>query len=318
MKTKRVQKWLGVALLCAVCLSLTGCGNEHEHEWKDATCTTPKTCVTCDETEGEALGHTWTEATCDTPKTCSVCGETEGEALGHTLTEANYQKAPVCEVCGVTVGEPLQADYEKYGVTYVTELDKEYPFVTQCSDSDNLTNGKVIFSDYRTFESDDEHEAKEGYEWQTVTLTLVFDDENAFEYGVGGYSFVSGEFYDNALFYGEEDESETDNEDDNAEIHTVNYNGEDYTECLYEEEELEIPEAVQGYWIERDDGTAYYKNAYRVFFRCPVGYDGNIISVMDLETNEKIEEKTGGMIDSIEDAMIYLESENTITFRLKQ
>ncbi len=34
---------------------LSGCG--HTHEWKDATCEAPKTCASCEETEGEALGH---------------------------------------------------------------------------------------------------------------------------------------------------------------------------------------------------------------------------------------------------------------------
>lgn len=58
-------------LLCGVgtltvCLMLTGC---HNHEWQEATCTTPKTCLTGGETEGEALGHTWAEATCTEPKT---------------------------------------------------------------------------------------------------------------------------------------------------------------------------------------------------------------------------------------------------------
>ena len=31
----------------------------HEHTWVDATCTAPKTCSGCGETEGEALGHTY-------------------------------------------------------------------------------------------------------------------------------------------------------------------------------------------------------------------------------------------------------------------
>jgi len=41
---------------------------ECEHEWSDATCTAPKTCSKCGETEGEALGHTYVDGT------CSVCG----------------------------------------------------------------------------------------------------------------------------------------------------------------------------------------------------------------------------------------------------
>lgn len=54
---------------------------ECTHEWLEATCTSPKKCVLCGKTEGEALGHTWIEATYDSPKTCSVCGATEGSPL---------------------------------------------------------------------------------------------------------------------------------------------------------------------------------------------------------------------------------------------
>ncbi len=37
----------------------------------------------------DSLGHTWVDATCTAPKTCSVCSETEGEVLGHSFT--NYE-----------------------------------------------------------------------------------------------------------------------------------------------------------------------------------------------------------------------------------
>lgn len=58
-----------------------------KHEWQDATCSLPKTCSICNETEGNPLGHTWSEATCTAPKTCSVCGETDGKALEHNYDD---------------------------------------------------------------------------------------------------------------------------------------------------------------------------------------------------------------------------------------
>lgn len=51
------------------------------HDWIEATCTNPKTCSICGQTEGEPLGHTWIEATKYTPKTCSICGREEGNFL---------------------------------------------------------------------------------------------------------------------------------------------------------------------------------------------------------------------------------------------
>lgn len=81
----------------------------HKHVWVDATCTEPKTCSVCGETEGEALGHEWIEATCTEPKTCKRCGAKDGAALGHlngqwqTVTEPTLSKQGkedlICAVC---------------------------------------------------------------------------------------------------------------------------------------------------------------------------------------------------------------------------
>ena len=101
-----MQKKLSiVALFLVLTLVLTGCACKHE--WTEATCTLPKTCQKCEETEGEALGHTWVDADCVTPKTCSVCAETEGEALGHTFVDADCVTPKTCSVCAATEGEAL-------------------------------------------------------------------------------------------------------------------------------------------------------------------------------------------------------------------
>ena len=96
-------------LLCALAmvliLLLAGCGCKHE--WYTATCSAPKTCSLCGETEGEALPHTWVDATCTTPKTCSVCKTTEGDPLPHTWQDATCTDAKVCTVCDTTEGDAL-------------------------------------------------------------------------------------------------------------------------------------------------------------------------------------------------------------------
>lgn len=51
---KRHIAW-GIATVWML-TALAGCGCQHQ--WEEATCTTPKTCTQCGETEGEALGHT--------------------------------------------------------------------------------------------------------------------------------------------------------------------------------------------------------------------------------------------------------------------
>ncbi len=126
------------------------------HDWKDATCTTAKTCDRCNITEGEALGHKfgeyvynndatctsdgtqtakcdncdqtdtivkensklghdWKDATCTTAKTCDRCNITEGEANGHTeeiipgksatCTETGLTDGKKCSVCGEILEE---------------------------------------------------------------------------------------------------------------------------------------------------------------------------------------------------------------------
>ena len=81
------------------------CGETREvsaHQWKDATCTTLKTCTVCKATEGEMLPHNWEDATCITAKTCKTCKTTEGEPLGHKPAEddGNCCTDVLCTVCG--------------------------------------------------------------------------------------------------------------------------------------------------------------------------------------------------------------------------
>ena len=98
MKKRTLAIFLG--LLLVFCLSSCAC----QHEWKEATCTEPKTCTKCGETEGEALGHKWTEATCTKAKECSRCGEESGEPLGHDVKEWKEESASTCSEAGKEVG----------------------------------------------------------------------------------------------------------------------------------------------------------------------------------------------------------------------
>jgi len=91
-----------------LCLfTLTGCACKHQ--WSEATCLTPKTCILCEETEGEPAGHKWVDATCEFPKTCSVCSAIEGNPLCHTeavrdcainYTDLNRERQTYCSNCG--------------------------------------------------------------------------------------------------------------------------------------------------------------------------------------------------------------------------
>lgn len=82
-KTRRIGIIVSAIVIAAAAISvfaLTYC----PHEWAEANCSSPKTCLKCGKTEGEPLGdegHVWDSATCTEPKTCSRCGATEGKSL---------------------------------------------------------------------------------------------------------------------------------------------------------------------------------------------------------------------------------------------
>ena len=97
-------------LTMVLCCLLVFSGCCFHSEWYAATCETPKTCVKCGETEGEALGHTWVDADCTTPKTCSVCHLPEGEALGHSWVDATTETPKTCTTCSATEGERIITD----------------------------------------------------------------------------------------------------------------------------------------------------------------------------------------------------------------
>ena len=99
---------LAIILTC-VCISIIGLlvlrMFTHKHSWENASCTTPKICSKCGETEGEANGHSWKNATCTTPKTCVICKETEGEAKGHSWKNATCTTPKTCTICMETEGK---------------------------------------------------------------------------------------------------------------------------------------------------------------------------------------------------------------------
>ena len=82
---------------------------ECEHDWVDATCSAPKTCTKCGETEGEALGHAWGEtayswaedySSCTATRECSRCTEKE---VNTTNNVASSTTDATCENPGETV-----------------------------------------------------------------------------------------------------------------------------------------------------------------------------------------------------------------------
>lgn len=94
-------------LLCVSLVGIFACGKECEHQWQEATCTAPKTCIFCSATEGEKASHTGGTATCKTKAKCSVCGEEHGDLGDHTWVDATCTQPKHCAECGVTEGDVI-------------------------------------------------------------------------------------------------------------------------------------------------------------------------------------------------------------------
>lgn len=105
-----------ICLLLLVFMLFSGC-NVHEHDWLAATCTAPKTCSVCGETEGDALGHRWKGADCTHPLTCERCKKTEGSAEGHAWIKATCTEPKTCSKCGMTEGSAAGHRWSQPAIT---------------------------------------------------------------------------------------------------------------------------------------------------------------------------------------------------------
>lgn len=239
----------------------------------------------------EINGHSWVDATCEAAKICSVCGEVEGEALGHSWVEANYQASKSCTMCGTTEGEALTAAFEEYGLAInVTAGETPYEYVTNCySQPDLKTVGKLYVSGCSVVPADETHEALDGYEWRSVSVRILFDDDNAYNYGMNVKTCTEN-YYDIAGWDASSHEVA-----DGVRGYTVNFNGVEYTECLY------VGSGVS--FSDWEDHACWA--TFTISVRVPIGYDGVVIGFRDAS----IEWGDGQYIYDVAD-------ENTLFFRM--
>ncbi len=88
-------------LLCSRCKTLVP--GEMAHEYADATCTQPKTCIHCSSVDGMALGHTPVIEGTGAPDThkssCTTCQEVINATEPHTDSDSNG----LCDGCGAAI-----------------------------------------------------------------------------------------------------------------------------------------------------------------------------------------------------------------------
>lgn len=284
-----MKKIICFTLAMLLCLSLAACG--HTHTWQDATCLAPKTCIECNATEGEVLDHTWQEATCLAPKTCSVCGQTEGDSLSHTwqeatcesakicincgttegeafphdLTEANYQEPAYCKLCGAVEGDVLTPYFEENGFEINVKVGEPLPYRTICANNpDKTTLGQFAVTDYQVFSSDENHPAKDGYEWRIAEVKMTFNDDNAYWNSVQ-WNGILVDYYDKGSL-----EGDPLGEEDGLLRYTLNsYYGEPRDAYVR-------MTTLENQWVQHD-------LTVRISFELlvPEGYDGIVVGAYD-------------------------------------
>ncbi len=143
---------IAALLILAACTGDTEC----KHEWKDATCTAPKTCTLCAATEGEPLAEhsfgeweTVTEATCtakgEKRRTCA-CGEFETEEIKKlmhdtvthdkkepTCTEDGHEMYLTCKNCDFTTYRKISARHKYEAVESAPTCTKNGSITYTCS-----------------------------------------------------------------------------------------------------------------------------------------------------------------------------------------
>ena len=265
-------------LLCTALLA--GCSCEHEwteatcttprhcakcetaeeealgHSWKDADCIHPRTCSRCSLTEGDAPGHTWLDATCTAPRTCTVCTATDGEPLGHIWEgEATLYTAPLCTVCG-TEGDPLPGYLTGNGLSINTCPAVAVDYTTNTYVRSDLdTTGSLQTSEVQIFTSDAAHPSKNGYEWRRMDITVTFDDSHSGLFG-SNVTWALADYYQDLEL----------KQAKKRDRFAVTYNGKEYR-CVATYENI-------GFYY-AGDGSIYQMTCYA---QVPAGYDGLVLA----------------------------------------
>ncbi|MCL2019895.1 MAG: hypothetical protein FWG70_09080 [Oscillospiraceae bacterium] len=143
----------------------------------------------------------------------------------------------------------------------VKAFDVFHPFKVVTSASPNhFTTGKLKAT-YRVFKSDENHEAKEGYEWRSINFIMEFSDENYRNYGNSwlgtGIDYYSVDF---------SEENDLNYRDSTEDKYVINYLGKEY--------EVETKGAITR--NEDISGVRYTEGFYSALV--PVGYDGFMLA----------------------------------------
>jgi len=97
-----------------------------------------------------ACGHEWTAATCTAPKTCSVCNQTEGTALAHSYS------AGICTFCGSDDPIYIEKINEAKSLIDSEDYSSAYEILEELGDYEDAVSLRMKFyylPTYRTYKT---------------------------------------------------------------------------------------------------------------------------------------------------------------------
>lgn len=340
MKTKLTSMLLSVTLIASL---LAACGNASSPDEAPSSepppVTTDTPAVETPSPTPEPCEHDWLEANYQEPMTCAICGETDGEPLTPKFEQSGYTSQMVTAyefnsyktITNDSGNAPNQetiglARFSASVTNNSTQHDTFYPREDAMSleDFDIPEDAQVTedtghkFYDYPggyvvEYNTGDFHHIvtleKEGYEHLSISLDLIFHDDNAWKSGacfepilVDYYSFD----IDEVMVYDEpEDSSEQPSIDDSDsdipgfELHkdTINFHGNAYDRYFSEG-------GWNGGW-DSDYRKLYISNNLKFFV--PIGYDGLMIILYNIANLDGVaigeEYRLGDVID--EDTLFF-------------
>ena len=164
--------------------------------------------------------------------------------------------------------EPVVSEMELAGFTEYMEVGVEYPYTTMCYEDESYdTVGAAMVTRYEIIESADGYEAKDGYEWRLVDIEVLFNDANAWNYGISATTRVE-DYYNPQLF--DDMLVETDESEDYYSYSST---------VIHQGQEKEVSYRYVDYWGDwiGEECTYYAQWAMQV----PVGYDGMVVGLQN-------------------------------------
>lgn len=149
------------------------------------------------------------------------------------------------------------------------KLGKEHEYTTICyNDETKETTGIAKVTNFKTFKKSNKRSAKEGYEWQQVELSIIFNDENFIKYGYR-YGYFFTDYYNPTLL----NDTLEYNEEKNIQTFTIKYDNEEYEDCkaIFTKEKSKM---------QLDEEEKSYKEVKLTWeFLVPEGYDGIVVGL---------------------------------------